>query len=114
MKKQKKATQSKTRTPPKTTHMPTIIEEESNPPTPNNICTNDSLAPTTICTDNLNNIIEEVSNIKYTTTNNNTPTVNIIADELYTEKSTKIEKKKGKASRRRKKALSTGEIAQLK
>ena len=92
--------------------MPTIIEEETNLPTPN-ICIDDSSAPITICTDNPNNVIQKVLNTKYITTNNNTHTVNIIEHELYTEKSTKTEKKKGKASQQRKKALGTDEIAQL-
>ena len=79
--------------------MSKIIKEEPNPPT-TNIYINASLVSP-------NNIIEEVSNTK-----NNTPTVNIIEDELYTEESTKAEMKKEKASRQ-KKALSTDEIVHL-
>ena len=62
--------------PPKTARMSANIEEEPNPLAPN---IDDSSAPTTICTDNPNNIIKEVSN--------NNSTVNIIEDKLYTEKS---------------------------
>ena len=80
-KQQKKATlpKMKTRTPPKTTHMPTIIGEEPNPPTCN-ICIAD-LTPILICTDNPNNIIKNVS---HTTS---TVNMNVIADKSYTEKS---------------------------
>ena len=70
--------------------MPTIIKDESNPPTRNSCPT--GMPSIIICTDNPNNIIEKVSN------NTSTVNVNIIEDESYTEKSTKAEKKKGKAS----------------
>ena len=76
---------AKTRTPPKTTHeqpktthMQVIIEEKSNPPAPN-ICIDNFSAPTAICIDTSNNIIEKESN--------NIPIVNIIDDESYNETS---------------------------
>lgn len=50
-----KKKEQKQATPPKTTHMSTITKEEPNPPTLN-ICNDDSLAPTTICTDYPNDV----------------------------------------------------------
>ena len=61
------------------THMPTIIKDESNPPTRNSCPT--GMPSIIICTDNPNNIIKKVSPKTFTVN------VNIFKDESYTEQS---------------------------